>query len=736
MLRSLTLVAAFGIVFALLESSADGGVNLTAVIGPHAPHLERLAAEELKAQFQRLFGIEVKISNAIPEDKSPVVLIGSPRTNPAVAEKMDDWPQMSEQGLLIRSLQNEVRQSLVVGGGSPVATLWAVYELGHRNGIRYLTRGDIYPNGERELQLNDLNIVMEPTLRTRTWRTVNDFAIGPESWGLADQQRLLKQLAKMKYNRVMIAIWPWQPFVHYEFGGVKKQTATMWFGERFRVDGDTPGKDVFQGATYFENPDLAGKTSYEEMTAAGTTLIQGIVKAAQGLGMEVGLAIYPAEFTREFASAIPGSKEVHQLKRLTVGPGPKQGPNDSLLKELVTAKIRAYIDTYPTIDAIYMGMPEFPEWDEHVESAWQQLGEGGRLRDITLAGLIETVKKRNVTNSGERGVRALRGNIAPLVFFRSLFSDPELMKRADGRHVQLWIQSIDPALFPVIDQVVPEGAGTLNFIDYTSLRSVENRELIADLPAGKIRSKLVLTLADDNIGILPQSTTKSIHELMTDMRKFGWDGFSTRYWMLTELDPTLHYMSRASFDASVTPRSAHDDLFLTITGNAAATNRLWLAFEHMEAATDLMDKRAIGFGFPVPGMMMKHYRPGPHPDWWEEVTEHYTQWMIEVYRALVAAEAPAQPLLFYYGKRSEFAMDYLGCVTALREAATAKQKGDLELAVEKLEVAVEAMYNSIDSLSHVVWDQSDRGLIATLANFAYRPLVAEYEKMLEQVESN
>ena len=36
----------------------------------------------------------------------------------------------------------------------------------------------------------------EPTLRLRTWRTVNDFAIGPESWGLAEQKRFLGQLAK------------------------------------------------------------------------------------------------------------------------------------------------------------------------------------------------------------------------------------------------------------------------------------------------------------------------------------------------------------------------------------------------------------------------------------------------------------------------------------------------------------------------------------------------------------
>ena len=34
---------------------------------------------------------------------------------------------------------------IVIGGGSPVATLWAVYELVERWGVRYLIDRDVYP---------------------------------------------------------------------------------------------------------------------------------------------------------------------------------------------------------------------------------------------------------------------------------------------------------------------------------------------------------------------------------------------------------------------------------------------------------------------------------------------------------------------------------------------------------------------------------------------------------------
>src|SRR5262249_29574309 len=126
-----------------------------------------------------------------------------------------------------------------------------------------------------KFQVDGWNVVLEPNLRSRTWRTVNDFPIGPEAWGLDQQRRVLRQLAKLKFNRVLIATYPWQPFVHYEFRGVKKQTAMLWFGYHYPIDGNTPGRGIFKGAKEFYNPDFVAAKNYDEMTKAGVTLIQG-----------------------------------------------------------------------------------------------------------------------------------------------------------------------------------------------------------------------------------------------------------------------------------------------------------------------------------------------------------------------------------------------------------------------------------------------------------------------------
>ncbi len=289
-MKSFPLAVASLVVVCLPAVAA--GPRVTVVVGPEAPRLERFAAQELAGQFKQLFDARVEVTDGAPGGDGQLIFLGSPQTNPAIkATTAGVWPKLSDQGLVLRSVQRNGPKFLLVGGGSPVATLWAVYELGHRLGVRYLVSGDVLPAEPPAFKLDGFDVVMEPTLRTRTWRTVNDFAVGPESWGLAEHRRVLRQLAKLKFNRVMLSVYPWQPFVHFEFKGVKKSTALSWYGYRYPVDGDTAGRAAFGGLKEFENPDLAGKKTYADKTAAGVALARGIIDSARELGMSTALAI-------------------------------------------------------------------------------------------------------------------------------------------------------------------------------------------------------------------------------------------------------------------------------------------------------------------------------------------------------------------------------------------------------------------------------------------------------------
>lgn len=710
----------------LFAAEASAGPRVDVIVDKNAPELERFAADELAGQFKRLFEAEVKIADAVPKDAANVIIVGSPATNSQL--KGVSWPKLSDQGHVAFSSKIDGKPALVVGGGSPVATLWAVYEVGHKFGVRYALYGDIFPAVKPEFKLDGIDIKLEPALRLRTWRTINDFPIGPESWGLSEQQQLIRQLAKLKYNRVMLAFYPWQSFVDFEFKGVKKKTALSWFGYQYPVDGDTAGRAVFKGAKFFENPDFAGKTTYEDRIAAGTKHAQGVIATARKLGMTTALAFSPMEFTREFQAALPGSKVLYGLENLTIGPGAAQRTSDATLMELVKAQIRAYLKTYPDVDAVYLSLPEFPEWGEHAEEAWKELdARTGISKSTSLEKLTAAAKNRKVIASGDRGVQALRGNLTALEFFNRLLSDSELGKTSGGRTVKFIIADIDPALFPVLDKVLPAGSGTLHFVDYTARRVAENSDLLKSVQTKGVPSSLILTLADDNVGVLPQMTFTSLQKLMDELKAGGWEGFSTRYWIVGDLDFPAYYLSRASFQPNLTPRDAMKEFATPALGDGTA-DRTMQALDMIEQATMIIDQNDMGFTFPVPNVVMKHYSGDhPVPEWWQKVNDHYANAMNEMYRVNTRTREGNREYSLYLARRFEFGTEYMSCLAAVRRAGIAKAKGDNETRLAELEKAVESMHSALNALAAVARSNSDRGVIAVLNEYGYRPLKKELE---------
>jgi len=720
------------LLFVLSANVALAGHRVDVVVGTDAPELERFAAEELAGQFKRLFDAEVRIGDKVPEDANYLIFVGSPATNTEIKSRRVPWPKLSDQGHVLRSVKFRAGQALVAGGGSPVATLWAVYELGHHFGIRYALFGDMYPAVSPELRLDRFDVVLEPALRMRTWRTINDFPIGPESWGLAEQEALLRQLAKLKFNRVMLAVYPWQPFVDFEFKGIKKETGVLWYGYRYPVAGDTAGRAAFKGAKVFENPDFSGKDSYRDRVTAGTKLARGIITEAHKLGMTTGLAFSPLEFPREFAAALPGSKTVKGLEELTIGPGAAQRTGDATLMALVKAQLRAYLETYPEIDALYLSLPEFPEWGEHAEAAWKAIdSRTGIGKATSLEKLTAAARDRRLIASGERGVQSLRGNVTALEFFNRLLADKELLRLPGGRSAQVVIADVDPALFQVLDKVLPAGAGALHFVDYTARRVAENRDLLKAVPAKSVPSSLILTLADDNVGVLPQMSYTSLETLVGEISKAGWEGFSTRYWIVGDLDFSAYYLSRASFSPEITPRQAMDQFATSALGEGTA-ERTMKAFDQIEQATTLIDQHDIGFSFPIPNVVMKHYASSePVPEWWGKVKDLYLAATDEMYRINTRTREGNREFSLYLARQCEFAAEYLSCIEAVRKAGIAREKGDRETQSAELEKAVESLHTALSALAAVARSNSDRGVIAVLNEYGYRPLKKELETLGE-----
>src|SRR6185436_18165602 len=147
------------------------------------------------------------------------------------AEGIESIPPLSNQGFLLRKTTCMKKPALAIIGGSPVATLWAVYELVERYGVTYLLSGDVFPETQQGFHLPDIDQVFEPTFQARWFKTMGDFAMGMEGWGMADYRPFLDQLAKLKYNRIRIGGNNTAPFLDMEIKGVKKQSAILWYGD-------------------------------------------------------------------------------------------------------------------------------------------------------------------------------------------------------------------------------------------------------------------------------------------------------------------------------------------------------------------------------------------------------------------------------------------------------------------------------------------------------------------------
>jgi hypothetical protein len=728
---SLLLVAALPM--SRVESAERSAVSV--VIGAKADKLERFAAAELCGYLDKLYGIRTRPTTELPEPAETILLVGSPKMNPDIAKALGEngWPKISDQGIVLKRSELDGKPALVIGGGSPVATMWAVYELVERWGVRYLIDRDVLPAKRTWSGLPDVDVVMEPNLRIRCWRLVNDLADGPVSWSLKENQRFLHQIAKMKYNRIHAQVWPIQPFVHYSFHGMEKPPGVLYFGQKHPIDDDTIGHEKFGEMKVFTNPELVGADSPEEVRRRAIGLVRGILGEARTLGMETGLSIAPVEWPREFMKVLPGSERVNQLGGLTAGPGSKQSMDDPLLREMVATIVRAYIDTYPDIDYLHIGTPEHRGWTGQAEEAYKRLAARYKLADLgTYEELRATARSRTSFPSGGARVEAmLEGDLAFLDFFDSLVREKKLLQRpGGGSDVKLVYNGVVAELFPLVARMVPTGGEVLSFIDYTASRQLRQRDLLQQVPPKQTPASLIFTLADDNVGVLPQSATGSLHALMGDLRKNNWSGFYTRYWTVSDQDPTVHYLARASWDDSVTPQQAFADQVEHVCGPASVESAL-KAFALTEEITLGLDQHGLGFGFPVPGMMTKHYASRGLSDAIQQDQELYRQALKHMKQAQQHCRPAGRGYIDCFVGRLHFAVRYLDAADAFGATATAENTNRPDEARRHINTAYTAIREALEAYVSTVKDHGDLGAVALMNEYCYRPIRDKRKELLQ-----
>jgi hypothetical protein len=711
----------------LVALSRGAPPSVAVVSGSGAPALEQYAARELCRYLSVIFHIRVEPVDTAPAGAGVVFLIGSPATNPAIDPGV--FPKVGPQGIVLRPARVGGKPAFIVGGGTPAATLWAVSELAERWGVRHLLHEDIYPSGALPFALPSWSAVMEPALPVRAWRVVNDFACGPESWGMADYRPVFDQLARLKFNRILISVYPWQPFLDFAVKGVRRTWATLWYGYHYPITADMPGRGLFGNAAEFWNPDLPRGAGYREFAGAGEQLIHNLIAYSHTRGMEVALTATLTEFPPEFAAVLKSSRKIHQLAELDIVPGPDTRIEDPELTTLASAVLRATVNTYPEADYVALGMPEHRDWVGQYEHAWNALDARYRISRIrSLADVLSSAERRTGYPGGaERAVREVKGDLAILYFFDRLRNELHALEGTRRPDMKFIYGHIAEELYPFLARILPPGSETMNFVDYTPARIVRRREVLRSIPGRDVPSTLIYTLHDDNIGLLPQLMTGSLASLTDDLRRYGWAGFVTRYWLTGDHDTLIAYLSRAAWDRGADARIIARDQIRSACGEGCVKD-LSAALADVEYVTSALEWHALGLTFPVPGMIMKHWKPEKMPRELLEDRRGYQNALEAGRRARSKATNRGAAYADYWAGRLEFATGYLDCVEEVHQAAAAEASGKRVEALHHAVRARDLARAAIEAYARVARDQSDRGAIATLNEYVYRPLQA---KLLE-----
>jgi len=280
-----------------------------------------------------------------------------------------------------------------------------------------------------------------------------------------------------------------------------------------------------------------------------------------------------------------------------------------------------------------------------------------------------------------------------LRFYDRIFREMRVLDDTPRPDARVVFSAISEELFPILDRVLPPGLEAMVFVDYTPSRVLRRRESLGMVPARAVPASPILTLHDDNVGVLPQLAAGSISELLGDLKAHGWSGFST------------------------------------LCGEGWEEVRE--ALEGVEEVTRALELGEMGLGltFPVPEMMAKHWRPGPFPEELSRDREGYMRVLEVLKKAAGKVKPSGRRFVDYWAGRLEFGIGYLDTIELVMEAASLEEAGRLGEAAEMTERALDSARRALEAYAEVAADRSDLGAIATMGEYVWRWLKRRREEL-------
>jgi len=198
-----------GNAFSEVEITKEGIPNAAILLGESPSFIERHCAQELTKYIKGLSGSEIAISEfQIPKEKN-IILIGRPQTNKKIEELSDkgmlklsgEYPGLD--GFVIKTIDYENRNYLVLGGSMDRGTLYAVYHLLENIfKVGFFEDGDRIPR-KKTLVVKNINIAERPYFEIRAALPAGIYSRTAAFWGEKEWKKEIDWLLKKKYNLIL-----------------------------------------------------------------------------------------------------------------------------------------------------------------------------------------------------------------------------------------------------------------------------------------------------------------------------------------------------------------------------------------------------------------------------------------------------------------------------------------------------------------------------------------------------
>ena len=167
------------------------------------------------------------------------------------------------------------------------------------------------------------------------------------------------------------------------------------------------------------------------------------------------------------------------------------------------------------------------------------------------------------------------------------------------------LSSVTEEMYPILGSVLPPNFGVGALIDYNLSLALPRVDRLSSLGAG-FGKYVTLSVQDDMNSLLVSSEGARMERFLERMRDAGFKGWKSRYWSIGDLDHSVAYLARASWNADLTVDEAYDDYARSTFGEDCLPE-MREALRVLEENGEFQGTAIFAVGFPYPSLMRRHF---------------------------------------------------------------------------------------------------------------------------------